>query len=406
MASYEKASASKQRKLILVYLCPLVYQPHRINFAGRFKRLSERCAGYIFTLSGGRQRRLLCDAFQFFSEAEGGFVDRHIRRIFVQMILPVRLLWETRRAIDVIVAYDAYASGLAGVVLKLLLGTKLIVEINGDDQNQSSSGNGLIKRALMTMSFYASVKFSDAVKVVNTDQERYMRTTFPSKAIYRYPDYVASDYLASQESVQGDYLLSVGYPFQLKGMDILIQAFLLASRKYSWAKLKIMGFATEAELSHYRALANNDPRIEFTKPGWIEDVAELLRGCYAFVSASRREAAARVVFEAMACRKPILSSRTNSGIDYVRDGETGLLFNIGDVEDLVSKMDILLSDAQRAREMGDAGYSWLQEEFSEQRYVQMFLAMAEEVAKRKSDVAAGCSKSGTMISHTQSGSTD
>jgi glycosyltransferase involved in cell wall biosynthesis len=206
-----------------------------------------------------------------------------------------------------------------------------------------------------------------------------MKKNFPHKRVYRYPNFVASEYFSSLTSTRGDYLLSVGYPFYLKGMDVLICGFQEISHKYPSFRLKIMGFSDEAELARYKALAQENPRIEFIKPGWIEDVAEQMRGCYAFVNASRRDAAARVVFEAMACRKPIVSSRTNSGNDYVRDGVTGYLFDVGDPKDLAAKLDDLLGSHERAREMGEAGFLRMKEEFSEDVYMKKFLSMIREV---------------------------
>jgi glycosyltransferase involved in cell wall biosynthesis len=140
-----------------------------------------------------------------------------------------------------------------------------------------------------------------------------------------------------------------------------------------------MGYASPAELSQYRRLAREDPRIEFVKPGWIEDVGEQMRGCIAYVSASRREAGSRVVFVAMACAKPVISSRTNSGNDYVRDGETGFLFDVGDSKDLAAKLGLLLDDRDRARRMGEEGLAWLMREFDEPVYIEKYYRMIQEV---------------------------
>jgi glycosyltransferase involved in cell wall biosynthesis len=371
---------TSEEDLTLIYLCPLVWQPLKVNFARRFELLSEKCSGYIFTMSGIRQRGTTIKKFRVYTEPDDGSRSRHCRRVWLQAILPLFLLWKRRRRRNVVVAYDAYGSGLAGVLLKCVLRAKLIIEINGDDQNQWTAEHGSIKRIFMGLLFRLSVTLADAVKVVNSHQEAFVKKHFPRKQIYRYPDFMASEYFASLDSMQGDYLLSIGYPFHLKGMDVLIRAFQDVSHKYPSCRLKIMGFSDAAELTRFKALAKEDFRVEFLKPGWIEDVAELVRGCYAFVSASRREAAARVIFEAMACRKPIISSRTNSGNDYVRHGETGFLFDVGDSKDLATKLDLLLENPERARKMGEEGFQWLEREFCEGVYIDKFILMIREVS--------------------------
>ena len=359
-----------------MYLCPLVWRPEKVNFSGRFTRLSEISSGSIFTLSGARRRNVKVGDFLFFSEADGNFLQKHFRRAWIQTIIPLALLWRERRRVDLIMCYDAYSSGIAGALLKVVWGAKLIIEVNGDDQNLPTS-DGPVRRFLNKVMFRASMLFADCVKVVNSHQEEYMKAHFPEKLLYRFPDFSCIDYLEKLECSQGDYLLSIGHPFDLKGMDLLIQGFCLIAWKHPGIKLKIMGFADEAELKRYKSLANNEARIEFIKAGWIEDVAQQLKDCYAFVSASRREAAARVLFEAMACRKPIISSRTNSGVDYVRDGETGFTCAVGDAKDLASKLDDLLSNPQKAKEIGECGHRWLMSEFSEERYMENFIGMLE-----------------------------
>jgi glycosyltransferase involved in cell wall biosynthesis len=87
----------------------------------------------------------------------------------------------------------------------------------------------------------------------------------------------------------------------------------------------------------------------------------------------------RVLFEAMACGKPIVSTKTNGGMDYVRDGATGFLCEIDDVEALAGAMDRLLSNPDLARLFGRAGRRLLQHEYSEDAYVSSFLSMVKQV---------------------------
>jgi glycosyltransferase involved in cell wall biosynthesis len=330
-------------------------------------------------MSGARQRGIEIGRFRLYAEPQTDSPAKYLRRLWIQFGLPVLLLWNQRHQRNVIVTYDAYFSGVAGVLLKLVLGTSLIVEVNGDDQNLRVADHGLARKLAMDALFWMSVTMADAVKVVNSHQETFVRSRFPKKRVYRFPDYVATEYFSSLDTNSGDYLLSVGHPFHLKGMDVLVRAFQHVVKKHPGIRLKIMGHSTPRELAELKALAGRDPRVEFLKPGWIEDVAEQLRGCYAYVSASRREAAGRVVFEAMACAKPVVSSRTNSGNDYVTEGRTGLLFNTGDWQELALKLEQLLDDREKAQAMGRHGFNQIRSEFSESIYIKKFRAMIGDV---------------------------
>jgi glycosyltransferase involved in cell wall biosynthesis len=145
-------------------------------------------------------------------------------------------------------------------------------------------------------------------------------------------------------------------------------------------KLRILGYAPPDELDSYRKLADHHPRIEFVKPGWIEEVGEQMRGCYAFVHAARSEAMGRVLLEAMACRKAVVSTRTNGAADYIMDGKTGLLCEIDDVDGFAAAMDTLLNDRELTRRLGHAGFEHMSRESSEERFAELFASMVDDVA--------------------------
>ncbi|MFQ5799860.1 MAG: glycosyltransferase family 4 protein [Bacteroidota bacterium] len=264
----------------------------------------------------------------------------------------------------------------------------MILEVNGDYHKRDESIS-LVKRLIMKMMFEVAVRFADAVKVLNCEQEIYLRRLFPRKQIYRFPNFVATEYFGSLNAFKGDYLLSVGHPFHLKGMDILIRAFKRLCNRFPKARLKIMGYCPNPELQWYKELAGNDPRIEFVPPGWIEEVGEQVRGCLALVNAARSEAMGRIHVEAMACKKPIVASRTSGALECVEDGRTGLLCEVGADVDLAEKLEQFLSDADLATRMGRAGLERMRKIFSQEKYVSSFMAMVEEVVPTQGARLAG-----------------
>jgi glycosyltransferase involved in cell wall biosynthesis len=379
MSREARGSAAAKRQI--VFLFPLVYRPEKYNFAKRFALLSRWYEGRIFALSGARQRDIPVADFRFHSERfDGRAVSRLLRGLWVQVVVPLRILWR-RAGVSVVVAYDPYRSGLAALVLTRVLGCKMIVELNGD-YHRVEPGRSAVKQALMRLVFHRVLRGADAIKVLNADQERYCRQHFPHKAIYRFPSFVATEYFQSLESYQGDYLLSVGQPFDLKGMDVLIAAFTSISERHPRIGLQIMGYCPPADLAKYRALAGGHPRIAFVEPGWIEQVGEQLRGCYALVNAARTEALGRVHVEAMACGKPIIATRTNGALECIEDGRTGLLCAVGDVADLAAKLDELLSDPARAARMGDAARIRMQDRYSESAHALAYHDMLDRVIGR------------------------
>ncbi len=369
------------QKTQILYIFPLVYRPLKINVAKRFALLSQWYNGHIFALSGGKQRNLPVSDFLFHSERSGNnAVTRLFLGVWVQFVVPLQLLWG-KSQVGAVIAYDPYRSGLAALVLKYMLRTKLIVELNGD-YHRTEPARTYASKVFMRRLFNLVLRGADAIRVLNTDQEAFYRRLLPHTSIYRFPDFVATGYFQSLASHQGDYLLSIGHPFDLKGVDVLIEAFRRVAEKHQQVQLRIMGYCPNGDLEKYRTIARGHPRIAFINPGWIEDVGEQIRSCYALVNAARSEALGRVHIEAMTCGKPIVATRTNGGIQCIEDGQTGLLCEIDDIEDLAAKLDELLSDPPRADRMGQAGKVRMQQMFSEKAYVKAFHTMVEEVVQR------------------------
>lgn len=62
-----------------------------------------------------------------------------------------------------------------------------------------------------------------------------------------------------------------------------------------------------------------------------------------------------VVTRAMAIQKPVLASRIGALPEIIDDGRTGLLFEMGNVENIVARIRELYSDNDRCRAMGEKG---------------------------------------------------
>lgn len=66
--------------------------------------------------------------------------------------------------------------------------------------------------------------------------------------------------------------------------------------------------------------------------------------------------------EALAMEKAVVVSDVRALAEMVRDGETGLLFRKGDVDDLTDKLVQLVKDSALRRSLGRNGRQWVQEE--------------------------------------------
>lgn len=105
--------------------------------------------------------------------------------------------------------------------------------------------------------------------------------------------------------------------------------------------------------------------------GYRSDVADCVNALDVMIHASTEpEPFGRVLLEGMALRKPLVASRGGAVPEIVVDGETGLLFEPGNADDLARALGELVSDPARRARFGEAGYRRLIHEFGLDRNVE------------------------------------
>jgi glycosyltransferase involved in cell wall biosynthesis len=92
-----------------------------------------------------------------------------------------------------------------------------------------------------------------------------------------------------------------------------------------------------------------------------------------------REGVPKVLLEASACGRPVITTDTPGCRDVVRDGETGVLVPAGDAVALAAAIRQLLLDPARRRQMGAAGRSLAEREFGIDRVIEAHLAVYREL---------------------------
>ncbi len=92
-----------------------------------------------------------------------------------------------------------------------------------------------------------------------------------------------------------------------------------------------------------------------------------------FCLPSYREGFGSVIIEAAACGVPAIGSRIYGVSDAIRDGETGLLFEAGSVDELSGAIERMASDPGQRRAMGEAALQRARSHFPTKRLVQAWL---------------------------------
>ncbi len=131
-----------------------------------------------------------------------------------------------------------------------------------------------------------------------------------------------------------------------KGPDVLVRAFGSLPPDMD-ATLSLHGSdrGYEAYAAELRALAGNDPRISFPGPFSREDLADVLVDLDVLVVPSTwYENAPGVIFEAFAAGMPVIATDLGGMSEFVKPGKNGLLFALGDAQDLAGQLRTLIED--------------------------------------------------------------
>jgi glycosyltransferase involved in cell wall biosynthesis len=189
--------------------------------------------------------------------------------------------------------------------------------------------------------------------------------------------------LAQDLGLPGRYpvLLWVARLQKNKGHADLIQAMKVVVRQYPDALLLLAGKGKiEQELRDLAAKLGLARNVRLL--GSRSDVVKLLRLTDIFVCPSHAETLCLAVQEAMACGRPVISSKVWGPVDHIRHGETGLLVPIGDASALTAAILQMSADPEEANKIGTAGREYAVAHFTdaifEQNLLKVYLAAMRE----------------------------
>jgi len=88
------------------------------------------------------------------------------------------------------------------------------------------------------------------------------------------------------------------------------------------------------------------------------DLARAVASSDVFLNPSVTEAFGNVTLEAMACALPVVAAAATGATNLVRDGETGVLVEPGDVEGFAEALDTYAKNPELRRKQGEAGLDY------------------------------------------------
>jgi glycosyltransferase involved in cell wall biosynthesis len=156
-------------------------------------------------------------------------------------------------------------------------------------------------------------------------------------------------------------LLYVGRLTHDKGVDDLVESFLIANKANEKIKLLLIGdYEPRLDALKDQTLANIESNQNIFKLGFKNNPEKYFASCDIFCIASHREGFGTVVIEAAACGLPTIGTRIPGLVDSIVHESTGLLIELGNTQqfaqaiidlsvDEIKRNQMALNSQERAR---------------------------------------------------------
>jgi glycosyltransferase involved in cell wall biosynthesis len=166
---------------------------------------------------------------------------------------------------------------------------------------------------------------------------------------------------------QGEFLVTtVGNIRRVKGHDVFIKAAAAIVPHFPKVSFSIAGDVLEpAYFTELQTLVRDlDLSDRFRFDGDVTDLRQHLAAADIFVLPSHSEGFSNAIVEAMAASLPVVATNVGGNAEAVNDGISGFLVPSDDPGALSAAILRLLSDPSKARAMGAAGRSLVEERFT------------------------------------------
>jgi glycosyltransferase involved in cell wall biosynthesis len=144
-----------------------------------------------------------------------------------------------------------------------------------------------------------------------------------------------------------------------KSVDHLLKAFAIVLHKFPEAELVVVGEGdNRPELEKLTYSLNISNKVKFTGFVSEEEKVRLMQEVWYVVNPSSKEGWGLTVIEANACGTPVIASNVPGLRDAVRENETGLFYEYGNIEMLAEKMLRMLNDSELRQRLSNEAYTW------------------------------------------------
>lgn len=172
---------------------------------------------------------------------------------------------------------------------------------------------------------------------------------------------------------------TVGRLGKEKGSNELIEAFSILKKEYPSAKLLFVGPIEKKKTIEPRLLKYFMECEDIIKVGWTNEVEKYLSAMNLFVFPSYREGFGLSAIEASAMAVPIIATEYPGPSNAIVNKKTGFRIKIGSVDEIVSAVELIISNQGVAHAMARNARSYAESCFDEKMFLKKYLENRREL---------------------------
>jgi len=288
---------------------------------------------------------------------------------------------------DLIHAHVALPDGYAGMQIAQKYEKPLIVNIHGQDFQQTIFKNKKCKKNI-EKTINISEKTIVVSKKLKKIGEKYLQVNKDKIIVVPNGINMRDIYTEKNKNIQ-EYngkkvILSVSHLIKTKGIDLNLKAIAKLKQKYPDIIYLIIGKGKEKK--NLKKLVNElnlQNMVIFIGEVSHYEVMEYMTSCDIFSLPSWKEGFGVVYIEAMAHGKPVIGCKGEGIEDFVENGKTGLLVKPKDVDSLTRAMDYLFSNSDEARAIGKRACKLVLENYTWNKSAEKIIEIYKEILENE-----------------------
>jgi glycosyltransferase involved in cell wall biosynthesis len=256
-----------------------------------------------------------------------------------------------KKKYDLIHVHQTHWIAFVGVLVSKLTNKPCLIKIatlNGFEELKMIPLGQLFKRVIIRNGFFIAVSSDIENKLI-------YQYKIKSEKIFKVSNGVivpseCKKYLADENEILFVGNFSQG---KIKGLDILINSLSRVKKEIPNFKLKIVGNGNPKE---YENIIKDNSVSDFVEFLGLRTVSDFFKSSSIYVLPSRSEGMSNSLLEAMSYGMPCISSKVSGSTDLIKNMENGILFEIGDSNELARDLIFLLQNKKIAQRLGEKAF--------------------------------------------------